>query len=791
MPMPTGPCTRPRLRVGIARWQRKRKPPWRHRRRSTTATRHLFCTNRLYLSIERGFPKFGDSPPHRSQRPLTYGFPSIDGFPMTQRAIFNHYAYSGFTVSIGIFLVTLSGYLLAGLDVAAGLAMGAICVSVNDVPTPDRHKLLETLSGLVLGILTVTIVSVTRSHTWLMGASVLGISFVAAMITAYGRKAIPLSFSIFFTMILALSAPSHGDKTVLIKHFALGGFIYLCYALVVARILSFRTRQQALGESIQALANYLRIQGNFFDAAIPMDDCYRALIGQQAVVAEKLQGARDLLFRQMRSERDGMLAATLVKSLELFEHLLSIQVDYTGLRNHFAGSDLLMFFRDISRKGSQDLEYIGYALIQGQLPDSGVNYKAELYAIEHEVGRLRPSTGGEGQRPAAMVIGVYDKVLHSIEQINQIRRASHTPTPPQEAVSGVSVEHFLSRTSYNPRRLLRSVSFKSPVFRYALRVALAMGCGYWVDLVLPYTAHGYWILLTIAVIMRSSYSVTRQRQWDRILGNIIGCILAAFLLWATNNSVVLMAVVVTAVGVAHAQATRNYRYTAVAACLMGLLPTHFLEPEAQFLVAERLLDTGVGALIAWGFSFVLPYWESNNIPGLVRNVLKTSAAYTRTTLNFSPSQLQYRLSRKHLIDAIAALGSAGRRMLDEPESQRRAVEPLNTFITGSYLLAAQLASIRLLIQQRSGELNNAALPATLANASGNIAAILENSDAKPDLPPLPEEIPGVPASNAQLLLLHRLAEIRDGARELSELSEYIGAREQTIAAPESPSSKPL
>lgn len=702
---------------------------------------------------------------------------------MTQRAIFDHYAYSGFTVAVGVLAVTLAGYLASGLELAAGMALGAICVSINDVPTPARHKFLETLAGLVLGTLVVLAVTYSRHHAWLLGTAVLLVSFVSAMITAYGRKAVPLSFSIFFTMVLSLSVSSHVQRLPLVLEFVLGGAIYLVYALAVARALSFRTRQQALGETVQELANYLRVQGDFFDAAIPMKDCYGALVVQQAAVVEKLQTARDLLFRQMRSERDGMLAATLVKSLELFELLLSIQVDYEGLRRHFAGSDVLMFFRDLARKGGRDLEDIGEALIKGKASDSGVNYKAEMYAIEHELGRLRPSqgsgqrAGADGPRPLAVVVGVYDKVLACVEHIQQIRRASHTPIAPREAVQGVAVEHFLSRPDYGVGELWKNLSFKSPVFRYALRVALAMGCGYGVDLVLPYTAHGYWILLTIAVIMRSSYSQTKQRRWDRVSGNILGCILAAFLLWATSNPVVLMMVVVAAVGVAHAMTTRNFRYTALAACLMGLLPTHFLEPDAHFLIAERLLDTGVGALIAWAFSFVLPNWESDNIPGLVGKVLDTAAAYTRMTLDLAPSQLHYRLTRKHMVDAIAALGSASRRMLDEPESRRRAVEPLNTFITDSYLLAAQLASARLLIQQRGGELDARVLPPYLARCAEDIGRILSSGDetVSAAAPAMPASLATftAPAGGAQALLLQRLADIRDEAREMYALSRYV------------------
>lgn len=692
---------------------------------------------------------------------------------MTQRYIFNHYAYSGFTVSVGVLAISLIGYVIAGLDVAAGLAMGAVCVSICDVPTPARHKLLETLLGLVLGTLVVAIITYNRNSPWLLGISVLGVSFVAAMVTAYGRKAMPLSFALFFTMVLSLGSTIHQERNhYLVGIFVLGGSIYLCYAVAVARILSFRTRQQALGESIHELANYLRIQGNFFDSAVPMENCYQSLIDQQAAVAEKLQTARDLLFRQLKSDKDGMLAATLVKSLALFEHLLSRHVDYAGLRGHYAGTDLLMFFRDLSRKAAADLEHVGLTLLQGKTEDSGVNYKAEMYAIESEISRLRQQArqSGDGQS-AAQVINVYDRTLQGLEMIAQVRRASHTPMPVNEAVEGMPVEHFLSRPRLSFKDLLNNLTLDSPVFRYSLRVVMAMACGYWIDLVLPYTAHGYWILLTIAVIMRSSYSQTRKRQWDRISGNVIGCVVAAFLLWATKNPVILMAVVFIAVGIAHAHATQNYRYTAIAACLMGLLPTQFIEPDVRFLIAERLLDTGVGALIAWSFSFILPNWESQGIPGLVKGVLKACANYTRMTLDLEPNDLHYRLARKQMIDAIAALGSAGRRMLDDPESRRHAVETLNSFITSSYFIAAQLASIRILVQQRHRELDSKSLPELLSQTMDSVVSAF---GGEKDVAMIaPETSMPIVREGAQDQLRQKLNDLLDAAKELSALSEYL------------------
>ena len=41
---------------------------------------------------------------------------------------------------------------------------------------------------------------------------------------------------------------------------------------------------------------------------------------------------------------------------------------------------------------------------------------------------------------------------------------------------------------------------------------------------MPYASHSYWILLTIVVILKPNFSMTKQRYNDRLIGTLIGCI---------------------------------------------------------------------------------------------------------------------------------------------------------------------------------------------------------------------------------------------------------------------------
>jgi len=390
--------------------------------------------------------------------------------------------------------------------------------------------------------------------------------------------------------------------------------------------------------------------------------------------------------------------------------------------------------------------------------------------MEHTLQQLMARASGDPARQQAIraALGGREKMEGCLRQIDTIRRASRTPVTPERALQGIAVQPFLSRVNFKPLDILGHISLRSQVLRYAIRLTLAMGSGYLVALFLPYTSRGYWILLTIAVVMRSSYSQTRQRQWDRVVGNIVGCIFTAILLWATPNPVVIAAAAFLSTVITHAFVAVNYRYSATAACVTGLLFIHFLAPGSQFVPLERILDTVVGAILAWGFSFILPNWEASEIPGLTQEVMAASEAYAKETLIPWHDVMRYRLARKRLIDAISALGMSISRMVGEPESHRRSLAPLNAFINASYLLAAQLASLHSLMATRSRELDPVALASVTQRTADHVELLVKGEGVQVPMVEIahPE---GAPEEQIKA----RLTQVEQAAKRLGDAARAL------------------
>ena len=625
------------------------------------------------------------------------------------RYLFSHYFYSGLGVACGVLGVALVTYALFDLTTAAAASTGALAVSIADVPRAAYLKRQQLLAALVLTTITTLVVLLADRSYVLQGVVILTISFSAAMLTAYGKESLPVSMAVLIMMAIALGTPAP-DVPQILQHtaiFALGGIAYLGYALALAVLLRFRTKQQALAECLYEFARYLKFKANFYETDAGLDATYRTMIGQQAVMNERLQSARDLVFRDLTTSRDGQLANTLIAMLDVHEHILAAQTDFEFLRQRFAGSDVLMFLRDLALKSAQGLEQISFAILRNREPRSAVNYKAELLAIRYELDHHASVANPEDVRAVAVLTEIYETVRQSIAQIERLHTVARTPVEPRDILGGADLRAL--RQPDQPLAPAHARSFATQVARVPLRPSHHARHGLRLPAVQrsPYAAHSQWILLTLAVIMRPNFSLTKQRRTDRVVGNAIGCALTACLLHFSPGPTLVFVASFASLAVAHTFAPIKYRYTAAAACVMALLQLHLLNPEDHFAIGERLIDTAVGALLAYAFSYVLPHWEHRDLPKLAASLLEAAVQYASATLAFPAQDMEYRLARKRFNDAIGLLSMAFGRMLQEPKRRHFIKAELSALITANYLLAAHLAAVKVLLQRRAADIDAA------------------------------------------------------------------------------------
>lgn len=624
--------------------------------------------------------------------------------------LYSHYFYTGLRIASGVIFSIMFVINLVDMSVTMTVFLGALCTSMMDLPSPLRHKFNEMLAGLLLCTLVMLLISLTAPVFILVAICMVGVCFFASMMLVYGKKTMPLQFTALLVMTLALSHQLPAIEALIHTAFFFGGGLaYLLYSLTISAFLRHRFKQQVLAESLFELARYLNIKSGFYDLKYALTEQFNALVRQQILLADKQQAARDLILRDIQPRYDGRLIQIHLAMLDLYEQVLSTHADYELLRNHFGDTDVMMFLRDLARKTATDLEGIAYAITRNRFSSSTVNYKSELRAIEFEFMQLQQENWGRHipNNAIAVLHATFNKMRDMIELINRLHLSTQASPDSPSSLSKDNVTPFLTQQKYKFDLLRAHLHWKSPLFRFSIRVALAVLTGLWVGSNLPYMSYPHWIVLTIIIILKPNFSSTKQRLNDRLTGTVIGCAISMLALRFIPDQIGLLAILFIASIAAPAFASLKYLYTAIAASVQILILMALLTPNdgSHMLVGERLIDTIIGISLAAAFSYFLPTWEYHGVPELVKNVLESNQRYIKASKELfydkTTDDFLYRICRKDFMNSLAALIDALIRMMDEPVDKQRAIKELNLFVIQNYLVAAHVATLRIILKRYS------------------------------------------------------------------------------------------
>jgi uncharacterized membrane protein YccC len=251
-------------------------------------------------------------------------------------------------------------------------------------------------------------------------------------------------------------------------------------------------------------------------------------------------------------------------------------------------------------------------------------------------------------------------------------------------------------------------------------------------------------VLTIIVVMKPGFALTRQRNGWRLAGTLIGCGLALMLFKLTQNTDIYLAVLIVTCILGYSLIQVNFMAAAIFNTVFVLLVFHFLAPGSASVIGERLIDTFVGCGLALLCSYILPWWEQSFMPSLARAALKNNLeflssglAYARLSREQAAAHLQlqatstanaaarsdgtakakaqktsltpesglakldaeqheaemrWRLARKNMHIAFSNFAAAFYRMMDEPVRRQKNVPELNNLLIQNHVLAMQITS---------------------------------------------------------------------------------------------------
>jgi len=683
------------------------------------------------------------------------------------------YAINGITVALGVACIQIFFNLAAGADVALLVLGGAVCASIADGPSTPRRTWFHVSAAALLSLGAALVVVVLKPYPLALGFGVALIAFVAMMSMAWGARTAAVSFAPVLSMIFAMAMPASSEPLVVVGWQACGSAAYLAWALVANALCQPRYRSLVLGEALHASAQLFRARAEMLIAIhAPVSDgvnaaslrAWSAWIAGEAKLADRLQAARNLLFTAAVGPRGRRDTAILVRIVDMRDVLLASRLDIDLLGHDATGRSMVEHIARCLRQIGLELDRAADTLRDNVVAEAHREPRFEVdrlfanvaMAPDEPRARLLPALLDRLRQLAEDAFGIH-RLLLGKEQALQVSRAQ--------------LQLFITAEGWPWRALRLQLRRDSPVLRHAVRTGLALSSTYFLAMVLPWSSHPYWLVLSVAVVLRGSLEQTLARRNARVLGTMLGCLVVAGLALAPSPSL-LSVVFLVAVGVAHAYVTQRYWLTATAATVLALLQSHMVNPSDGFAIAERAADTLLGVMLAWSFSYVLPSWERRSLPGTIARLMNDLRDYATQALQPPPGDVvELRLARRRAYDTLTALGDALQRSSVEPKGVRLPTREVAILLDHGERLMAHLSMVRLILAQLGTKGDVASLAPALAAANQALYANLDMQAPAPNtttdlntldlLPAQPPEQDLMPWLSRRLrLTVHEVERIR-------------------------------
>ncbi len=224
-------------------------------------------------------------------------------------------------------------------------------------------------------------------------------------------------------------------------------------------------------------------------------------------------------------------------------------------------------------------------------------------------------------------------------------------------------------------------------------------------------SHSYWILLTILVISKPGFSLTKERNYQRIIGTIVGAGIGIVALTFISDKNALFFILLFCMIGSYSFQRKNYVVSVVFMTPYVIILFQFLGMGGISVATERIYDTLIGSGIAFVASYLLfPNWEYEKLKADMIGMLDANCGYfNQVSLLFFDNGkdfTNYKVARKQVYVATANLSSLFQRMFSEPKSKQFLIKELHQFTALNHLLSSYIATLALYYKEHDFVLLN-------------------------------------------------------------------------------------
>lgn len=614
--------------------------------------------------------------------------------------------YKGFILGLSILLAILVSLQLGRLETGISLVIGMFVSAPSDVPGSVRHRVNGIIAALLLSICLTFLINLASLKEWTLMPLLPTLVFLVSFIAVFGFRASLVSFSGLTAIIMSLAHPHQGmDLYVHIGLMGVGGLWYLGFSHVSHLLVQRSFTESQMAECMELTAKYLKTRGRLALVKGDRQKLEDELFDLQSEINSIHEVLREILLSSKRhSGQSNFIRRQVIVFIELVD-ILELAIGNLNnvhlLQKHKEEFPKLMkiFTRLIFRMAGRLDNLANMIRVRNKnLPDQDAIDNL-IFEAKAEIDKYSFQT--EPSPPYGQVLllqnvhGYFKKQAQKIDLIGNV--LNNLAEQDQARMSNKDQRKFITHQDYDWKTITENLNLRSPMFKHSLRISVTVLAGYLIGLIFP-LQNPYWILLTLVVIMRPGYSLTRQRSKNRLYGTLIGGLVAVAVIYTTQNNYIYAGLAFVTFVLGFSLVRKNFQSSAIFLTLNVIFLYALIQPDPLNVIQFRVLDTLIGAFLAViANSFLWPAWGFQNIHEYFSEAIEANKLYLAEINNYyhhkNYNDPAYKLSRKEAFLAIGNLSAAFQEMTQEPKSKQKDLARIYELVVLNHTFLSLLASL--------------------------------------------------------------------------------------------------
>lgn len=609
-------------------------------------------------------------------------------------------------VGIAVTLPIVLGIQLGHFEIGLAIGFGAFLCSPSDISGSFQRKKTGILISAALVLVVSFIGSYLHYETW-NSLPVLGVlSFGIAFLSVYGFRASLIGFSGLLAMVLSLARE---NEELEIYQFALlvgvGGLWYLLLAKTWHRLNPKAETEELLSSTYVLTAAFIETRGKLVGPHEDQQKLQSKLIKLQSELTRNHETLREILILSRKtygwSNYENKRLLIFVQLVEMMETAIANPVNYDRMDALFKEHpQFIQLFQDLIFKMSLQLQMISDAENDKRKFPKNDTLRQCFEDVTQEITSQHETLAYGEQLMLQTMLGYQEK---QFEKLKRIKWLLGDPNMEEiDLIDKKTAKRFVTVQDYDPMLLVRNLNFKSAIFRHSIRLAVTVMIGYALGSLFP-LQNPYWILLTIIVIMRPNYGLTKIRAKDRTIGTLIGGAIATGMVFLIQDPYVYAVLGVASLVISISMVQKNYKASAIFITLSVVFIYAILEPDILTVIKFRILDTLIGAVLSYAaILWLWPTWESVEMNESIKKAVKANKDFmqkiTEYYLQKGKIPTSYNLARREAFLETSNLDSAFQRMVQEPRSKQNEMDKNYELVVLNHNFLSSLASLSTYMQ---------------------------------------------------------------------------------------------